>query len=65
MKWAIVLVLVAGVDGKPTAIETVPSQQVFSALEKCRTRATELNAFSELPPVKNGIISQFYRCVAR
>lgn len=65
MKWAIVLVLVAGVDGKPTAVETVPSEQVFSALEKCRTRATELNAFSELPPVQNGIISQFYRCVAR
>jgi len=65
MKWAIVLVIVAGVDGKPTAIETIPSQQVFSALEKCRTRATELNAYSELPPIDNGIISQFYRCVAR
>lgn len=65
MKWAVVLVLVAGMDGKPTAIETVPSQQVFSSLEKCRTRATELNAFSELPPIQNGIINQFYRCVAR
>lgn len=65
MKWAIILVLVAGVDDKPTAIETVPSQQVFSQLEKCRTRATELNAYSELPPIDNGIISQFYRCVAR
>lgn len=65
MKWAIILVLVAGVDGKPTAIEIVTTEQEFSELEKCRTRATELNAYSELPPIDNGIISQFYRCVAR
>lgn len=65
MKWAIILVLVAGVDGKPTAVEHVMTEQIFGTLEKCRERATELNAYTELPPVDNGVLSQFYSCVAR
>lgn len=65
MKWVIILVLVAGIDGKPSAIEHVPSEQVFVTLERCRAKASELNAFSELPPVENGLLAQFYSCVAR
>lgn len=65
MKWSIILVLVAGLDGKPTALEHVPTDQKFSTLERCRTKASELNVFSELPPVDNGMLAQFYTCVAR
>lgn len=65
MKWAIILVLVAGIDGKPSAIEHVSTNQTFGTLERCRLKASELNAFSELPPVDNGMLAQFYTCVAR
>lgn len=65
MKWVIILVLVAGVEDKPSAIEHVATQQTFGTLERCRSKASELNAFSELPPVDNGMLTQFYTCVAR
>jgi hypothetical protein len=65
MKWAIILVMVAGFDGKPTAIEHVPTEQTFTSLEKCRERANRLNAYTEMPPINNGILSEHYSCVAR
>lgn len=65
MKWAIILVLVAGVDGKPSDVEHVQTNQIFGTLERCRAKASELNAYTELPPVDNGLMAQFYSCVAR
>jgi hypothetical protein len=64
MNWVIVFVLIAGTSGKPSDVEYVKTNQRFSEIEVCRKKASELNVYAEMPSIDNGLLHQYYMCVA-
>ncbi|MDG2494984.1 MAG: hypothetical protein P8N62_00495 [Alphaproteobacteria bacterium] len=64
MNGVIVFVMIAGTPGAPRDIEYVQTKQRFLEIEVCREKASELNVYAEMPTIDNGLLHQYYMCVA-